>query len=589
MRPFQSVKKSWGEIRWKMLIIFAFFSIISTFLVAGFSVAVLNVVIRRESTYLIEERINGIVDNRKRLMPFLLDQVQGCKAPASNPPIFTRYLDAVWPGGQSSIAVLPKGVTSERRPVWLNADSFAGIVVDRGSLEIRSFSTVQREGCSVTMLLRIPLGESFAKEVSSTAGLQISGGRPKLLRRFAAHEDIRHVIEANIVPGSPRALAVVLTARNWQTGLFEDWELCKVRPSYSRTFEDLSHVGMRTATWVSLLGAIALALVLVYAFGLLLSIRLSQRIVGVIDGLSKATLQVGKGDFSVRVPVPEQDQLGMLASSFNEMTRDLEILRHQEKQNAVLERDMALAHEVQQYLYPRVTPVLSAAEVWGITTPARTVSGDLYDFLPFSKKEVGLLCADVSGKGVSAALMMAHLQALTHGRLLPLSENHARPVPEAFVTALNRDLQGRFGNNRYATMFYGEFNSQSKILRYINAGHCPPILISEAGEATKLTGGDLPVGLLPEIRYQELRVTLSTGCALVVYTDGVTDALNSQGEEFGEERLMSCCNSLPQGANAEAICMLLSRRVAEWVAGVEQFDDTTILVLSVSEVTHSEQ
>jgi serine phosphatase RsbU (regulator of sigma subunit) len=419
------------------------------------------------------------------------------------------------------------------------------------------------------------------KEVSSAAGLQISSGKPKLLRRFHAHEEIRHVIEANLVPGSPRPLSVVVTARNWQTGLFEDWELCKVRPSYARTIADLSHVGMRTATWVSVLGAIGLALVLVYAFGLLLSVRLSQRSVAVVEGLSHAALQVGKSDFSVRLAVPEQDQLGLLASSFNDMTRDLEILRQQEKQNAVLERDIALAHEVQQYLYPRVTPALSGANVWAVTTPARMVSGDLYDFLSFSKSDVGLLCADVSGKGVSAALMMAHLQALAHGRLLPLDGNNTRPAPDAFVTALNRDLRGRFGNNRYATMFYGEFDSEREVLRYINAGHCPPILISAAGEATKLTAWDLPVGLFPEARYQELRVTLSTGCVLVVYTDGVTDALNSQGEEFGEARLLSCCTSLPKGANAEAICMLLSKRVVEWAGGVEQFDDTTILVLSV--------
>ena len=173
------------------------------------------------------------------------------------------------------------------------------------------------------------------------------------------------MIEANFVPGSSRPVSVVVTARNWQTGLFEDWEVYQVRPSYSRTLEDLSHMGMRTATWVSLLGAIALALVLVYAFGLLLSIRLSQRIVAVIDGLSHAALQVGKGDFSVRVAVPEQDQLGMLASSFNNMTRDLENLRQQEKQNAVLERDMALAHEVQQYLYPRVTPFFISSQRLG--------------------------------------------------------------------------------------------------------------------------------------------------------------------------------------------------------------------------------
>jgi serine phosphatase RsbU (regulator of sigma subunit) len=564
-----------------MLIIFAFFSVISMILIACFTVAVLNVVIRRESAYLIEERINGIVDSCRRLTPSLLNRVQGCHAPPVNSPLFTEYPNAVWPGGQGSITVLPKEVIRPGRSMWLDKDSFAGIVVDRDSLEIRSLRTAEREGCSVTVLLRVPLTESLAEQLSSAAGFHISSGKPKLLHRFAAHEEMRHVIEANFVPGSPRPFSVVVTARNWQTGLFEDWEVCRVHPSYARTLEDLSHLGMRTATWVSLLGAIALALVLVYALGLLLSVRLSQRIVAVIDGLSYAALQVGKGDFSARVAVPEQDQLGILASSFNNMTRDLENLRQQEKQNAVLERDLALAHEVQQYLYPRLPPVLSGANVWGKTTPARMVGGDLYDFLSFGKGEVGLLCADVSGKGVSAALMMANLQALARGRLLPLNENYPRPEPDAFVTTLNRDLQGRFGNNRYATMFYGEFDSESNVLRYINAGHCPPILISEAGEVTKLTGGDLPVALFPQVRYQELRVTVSKGCALVVYTDGVTDALNSKGEEFGEKRLLDCCTSLPKRANAQTISMLLSRKVVEWATGVEQFDDTTILVLSV--------
>jgi sigma-B regulation protein RsbU (phosphoserine phosphatase) len=219
--------------------------------------------------------------------------------------------------------------------------------------------------------------------------------------------------------------------------------------------------------------------------------------------------------------------------------------------------------------------------VWGVTTPARTVSGDLYDFLPFSEHEVGLLCVDISGKGVSAALMMANLQALAHGHLLPLSQHNFRPRPDAFVTALNRDIQGRFGDNRYATMFYGEFDAESGILRYVNAGHCPPILISETGKVTRLTEGDLPLGLFPEVEYQELRVTLPKGCAVVVYTDGVTDAVNHDGEEFGEERFMNCCASLPREANAETACLVLSTEVYEWTAGLERFDDMTILVLSV--------
>jgi serine phosphatase RsbU (regulator of sigma subunit) len=208
------------------------------------------------------------------------------------------------------------------------------------------------------------------------------------------------------------------------------------------------------------------------------------------------------------------------------------------------------------------------------------VSGDLYDFFPFSSTEIGLLCADISGKGMSAALMMAHLQALVHGRLVA-SDEMRRPAPSGFVAALNEEFRGRFGDNRYATMFYGEFDGRSKILRYVNAGHCPPILIAEGSEPQKFSAGDLPVGLIPEVTYQEHRITLSKGSAVIVYTDGVTDALNSQGEEFGECRLMSVCKSLPKGAKPDTICQLLSSKVSEWSAGVEQLDDTTILVLTV--------
>jgi sigma-B regulation protein RsbU (phosphoserine phosphatase) len=286
------------------------------------------------------------------------------------------------------------------------------------------------------------------------------------------------------------------------------------------------------------------------------------------------------GDFSVRIPVAEEDQLGLLVDSFNGMTAHLENLREQDKQRVVLERDIALAHEAQQYLYPRSAPALSGANVWGVTRPARIVSGDLYDFFSFSKDTVGLLCADVSGKGMSAALMMAHLQAVAHGRMLTLDQPSTRPAPSAFVAMLNRDLRGRFADNRYATMFYGEYDSRSGWLRYVNAGHCRPILISETGETTALPGGDLPIGLFPDTTYQELNVRLSRGSTVIVYSDGLIDALNADEEEFGEERLIEHCRSLPKGTTAQTISASLSQCVDEWSSGVEQFDDTTILVLT---------
>ena len=573
------MKRSCGAIRSKMLIIFVFCSIISIVLVGCLAVAVLNVVIRRETAYLIEERIKVIEDDRKELIDSTKSGARAC--PESRPDSLPRvgYMDDVW--SKSQVTVLPWRESGRSEHAWHDTGAFAGVIADQGHLEIRSFHKIERGGCSMMLTTRVALDDPFLKRISNAAGLQVVDTKPALLGPYRAEEGIRGEIAANFVPGSRRPVPVVVIARNWQTGQLEDWVLCQVRPSYSRTIEDLSHMGLRTASWVAPFGALALGLVGAYALGLFLSLRLGQRIVTVIDGLSHAALRVGKGDFSVRVTDLEQDQLGRLAASFNAMTRDLKNLREHERQHAILERDVALGREAQQYLYPRRAPVLSQASVWGVTQPASTVSGDLYDFLSFTDSEVGLICADVSGKGTSAALMMANLQAVAHGRLLLFDNANVRPAPDAFVAALNRDMSGRFGDNRYATLFYGEFDSQTQILRYVNAGHTPPLLISAKGEVTRLSDGDLPVGMFPDATFQERRVMVPGGCSIVVYTDGVSDAVNSEGEEFGEEGIIRCLTSLRRPMDAEGICKHLAGKVAEWAAGADRFDDTTILALSV--------
>jgi serine phosphatase RsbU (regulator of sigma subunit) len=577
------LENPWTEIRWKILIIFSVFSFGSVVAITCFSIAVLNVLIRRESSYLIEERIKVIAESRKNVIDPVLDKVQGCQYGSDSALFaeFTEHLNATWPGSQSIVTILSTGAVHNVDPPWLDTPSFAGVVEDRGSPEIRFIRIVKREGCFVKILVRIPLGQSFLNQLSSAAGLEIVNGNPVTLSSYRRDEGIAGEIEANFIPGSSTPVPVVVVAKNWNSGASESWVICQILPSYSRTMEDLSHMGLRKASWFSPLISIAFALGLAYACGMYLSLRLSRRIVTVIDALSHAAHQIGMGDFSVRVPVTQEDQLGSLVASFNEMTSDLESLREQEGNRIALERDMTLAREVQQYLYPRSAPTLSGASVSGLTIPARIVSGDLYDFFSFSNNEVGLLCADVSGKGMSAALMMAHLQAVAHGRMLTLDQPGARPTPPAFAAMLNRDLCGRFGDNRYITMFYGEYDAASGLLRYINAGHCRPIFISEVGEVTVVPNGDLPVGLFTEMTYQELQLTVSRGCAIIVYSDGLIDALNSSGEEFGEERLVDHCKSLPKGATAQEICASLSQCAAEWSAAVEQFDDTTILVLRV--------
>jgi serine phosphatase RsbU (regulator of sigma subunit) len=488
----------------------------------------------------------------------------------------------MWSEGKISSRVSPRRAHGE--DARFDDASFVGIVNDRGSLEIRAMQSVEREECSVSVMVQIPLTESLLKRLSRDVGLELSGARAVLMQRYRAQRGFAGEIEANFIPGSGWLIPVLVNARNLETGRVEDWTVGQLTPTLTRTVWELSRMGLRRASWISPFGGIAFGLTLVYAAGFLFAARLGRRIVAAIDGLSIATRRVGRGDFSVRLPVQERDQLGNLAASFNEMTRDLESLRDKEKRNAILEKDIALAHEVQEYLYPRTLPESSGVSVWATTNAARVLSGDLFDFMSFRDGNVGLLCADVSGKGLSAALMMSHLHAMAEDRLISANEAGPQPDPAAFVESLNQGLRGRFGNHRYATMFYGEFSPKSKMLRYVNAGHCAPIWITKAGEVRTLSEGDLPVGLFQNVRYEERHLDLSKGDAVLVYTDGVTDALNVNGEEFGEARLIEFCGSLPAEVDARSICGLLSDEIAQWTDGVDQFDDTTILVLSVDRV-----
>lgn len=155
MELFHKVAESWGAVRWKMLVIFAFFSIISTVLVAAAAVAFLNVVVRRENTNLIQERINAMADSYNRLTPFLLERVAGCQTLKSNSPILEEYSTAVWPEAQSSVTALPEGTSAATKPRWLNTGSFSGVIVDQGNLEIRALRFVEREGCLISVLVRV--------------------------------------------------------------------------------------------------------------------------------------------------------------------------------------------------------------------------------------------------------------------------------------------------------------------------------------------------------------------------------------------------------------------------------------------------
>jgi serine phosphatase RsbU (regulator of sigma subunit) len=243
-----------------------------------------------------------------------------------------------------------------------------------------------------------------------------------------------------------------------------------------------------------------------------------------------------------------------------------------ELKDKLLARDeIEVARQVQLSLLPRAHPVLAGWEVWSATTPANDVGGDLIDYLEAGGGRTGLALGDVAGKGMGAALLCAKLQA-TLRALAPDA-----PDLESLGARLNGVLERSGLDNRYATLFYCEIAPGEGEVRYLNAGHNPAFLIRQ-GEIRALAASSLPLGMLPGVRYAQGRESLASGEALILYSDGITEATNAAGEEYGPERLRRAVLGAP-APSAAAIARHVLDDVRVFLSGEKPHDDQSLMIL----------
>ncbi len=241
-----------------------------------------------------------------------------------------------------------------------------------------------------------------------------------------------------------------------------------------------------------------------------------------------------------------------------------------------LRRDLALAAEVQKRLLPERPPDTAIGALAGMSLPARTVGGDYYDFIDVGDHRIGIALADVTGKGIAAALIMSAVQA----SLRIIASDGDIPLTE-LVAKLNRFLHRSTASNSYATFFYAQLDERHRQLRYVNAGHNPPYLVRSVGEISELSTGGAVIGLFPHLSYDEATVDLEPGDVVVAFTDGVTEALNANEEEFGEERLKDLLRHVVH-LSAGEISSAIASELRNWIQDAAQYDDLTFLVLKVN-------
>jgi sigma-B regulation protein RsbU (phosphoserine phosphatase) len=230
---------------------------------------------------------------------------------------------------------------------------------------------------------------------------------------------------------------------------------------------------------------------------------------------------------------------------------------------------------VQERLFPQELPDIAGLDCAAMCRPALGVGGDYYDFLRLPDGKLGIAIGDVSGKGIPAALLMASLRASLRGQTIQGAEDLT-----TLMSNVSNLVYESSSSNRYATFFYGQYEPATRRLTYVNGGHNPPMVFRGSHEIRRLDVGGPVVGLLEMFAYEQATITLEPGDIFVAFTDGISEAMNSAYEEWGEERLIECVRRIREHLAREMMSSIMIS-ADTFVAGAKQHDDMTIIVARI--------
>ncbi len=481
------------------------------------------------------------------------------------------------------------------RKVASNKQFFAGLLQQGEDLSIVSIRALREPKKIRVVTLRVPVKEDFLASIAPDLGaiqlnlmLRYTGGtrhgvlyttnnvQYEITRRIVARN--RFLQPALLWIDSPvNVVSRLDSAYVGPGGAFDPVHpvlaVFNARPSQlsGRMFGSL---GELRDTYLIAFVLIVIAFLVIWAGAFSTGIVLTRQITKAVDDLYKATQDVKRGHLSHRVRIERRDQLGVLGESFNDMIGSVSTLIQEQQQRQRLENEISIAREVQDQLFPRSLPQIPGVEIEAICKAAREVSGDYYDFIQLSPTHLAIAIADISGKGISAALLMASLQAALRSQVL-VAGSETMSTAE-LVARLNKHLVRNTADDRFATFFIAVYDSATRTLRYTNAGHLPSFLICR-DSALHLDKGGMVLGVMEDYCYEEGSVIVAPDSLLVGYSDGLVEPENVYGEEFGIRRLQQAAVAV-QGAAPQSVAESLMTAAEEWAGTPEQADDMTVIV-----------
>ena len=621
------------RLRNRLIITYIFIGVIPLVLLLGLAGLTLYLFAGQFSTYIVTSRLRSELKTLQAGNDVLANAIAADIANGTVPAgKYARGKSeiAAWLDGKALSGFSSGAPTAHelKLPEYLPSD-FSLVVRDQGRLFLRVGTTLQSKQGKLSVISSEPFDEPMltmlaanigevtlygfglnlrqvepsAPESGGAGGATASRSSSSKFVLETGAEPLRPTVTAGSVPPAtnafdrqvnfPTAISVV----NWEDGDSTQPAAISVQTRLSALYDPLfASLGDFAPTIEVVLVVVAIVFAIIELIALWIGTRLTRSVTGAVAQLYLATTHVNRGDFSHRIPIKSKDQIAALAGSFNLMTASIERLIVEQKEKQRLENEITIAQEVQAQLFPREISQLPNLEVHGFCRPARSVSGDYYDFLHLGSNRMALAVGDVSGKGISAALLMATIHSAVRAYAMegiPVLRQ-AQAVGAGTVTASGADLPGAEVSpavllsllniqlyhstpmEKYATLFIGMYDGRDRRLTFSNAGHLPPLLLNEKGITRKLDNGGTVVGLFEDVSYEEGSVQLRPGEIFLAYSDGVTEPENDFGE-FGERRLIELVHEnrdLPLARITE----IVTSAVSDWIGGVEQPDDVTLVL-----------
>lgn len=583
------------RVRRKLILSYVFIGFVPVLLVVAFFAVAGAISVLSASSEIVRRELDRVVaDVRVAATAIGAHLSSGMEVPAAIDPLLAA-LGNEYPGASAivlgrvpgSIAAdvgpWSGGSRPDRTPEWIRGREFAGLVTvgSQGPLAIRA--VVRLAGADAgTVVIDVPLGAAVQDRIEAASGVD--------LEPLGAREPDNALDPSRLASAAGLAWVVFLDSVDWATGAEASGNLfIRVPPA---AFVD-RFVGAGVGTeelgvryfFLVLLAVLGVLFLVIELAAFVMGLALARSITGSIHALSIGTDRIRRGDFTQRISVASGDQLGDLAESFNAMTASVEGLLHQAAEKKRLENELRLARQIQMSLLPRDPTSIPGLSVTAVCRPAREVGGDYYDFIRLGERRMGLLVADVSGKGTSAALYMAELKGL----MLSLGQTYESP--RQLLIEANRIMAGALDSRSFITMLYAVVDLDAGTLTYARAGHTPLMHASQNGgrRVVRMLAPDgLVLGLHGfERQFVELleehHLAVRPGDVAVLFTDGVTEAMNEEDDLFGEARLARLLED-DAAADSETLHERILRDVDAFVGTADQHDDMTMVLLRVEAV-----